>query len=351
MELAEERLASGGTVETAALRRCRKALGQVFLHPGRKFGRGFGVEGDEFLEPLFCGEATRALEDTANGAGDFGTLIQTREVSLGVLLEVELATLPGDGAKDGLTSSGHAGVIVADDERDPAQATLDEALEEGTPMDFGLTEGDADAQDDPLACGGDAQGDEDGAVAELAVMADFFVPGIEDQIGELTQRAVAPFLEFGVQEFGAVADLGGADGGAAEFLDDGGDFAGGDVLDIHFGHGESEGLLGAETLFEGAGIEGGSAADLRHAEGDGTDAAGEGFGFVAVGVTLAGGGALVGLGLEDVLPFDAHGLVNEEAEAFGEAVVALLGEKLQDVTQEFRIGVVGHVWFGVGRVC
>ena len=36
------------------------------------------------------------------GAGDFGALIQTRDVSLSVLLEVELAALPGDGSKDGL---------------------------------------------------------------------------------------------------------------------------------------------------------------------------------------------------------------------------------------------------------
>ena len=96
-------------------------------------------------------------------------------------------------------------------------------------MHFGLTEGDAHAQDDPLACGGDAQGDEDGAVAELAVVADFFLAGVEHQIGTRSQGPVAPLLEFGVQEFGAVADLGGTDGGAAEFLDDGGDFAGGDT--------------------------------------------------------------------------------------------------------------------------
>ena len=51
------------------------------------------------------------------------------------------------------------------------------------------------------------------------------------------------------------------------------------------------------------------------------------------------------------MAFDAHGFVDEEAQAFGEAVMALLGEELKDVVQEFRIGVVGHVWFGVGCVC
>jgi hypothetical protein len=43
------------------------------------------------------------------------------------------------------------------------------------------------------------------------------------------------------------------------------------------------------------------------------------------------------------MPFVAHGLVDEDAEAFGEAVVALLSQELQDVVQEIRIGVVGHV--------
>ena len=33
------------------------------------------------------------------------------------------------------------------------------------------------------------------------------------------------------------------------------------------------------------------------------------------------------------MAFDAHGFVDEEAQAFGEAVMALLGEELKDVVQ------------------
>ena len=51
------------------------------------------------------------------------------------------------------------------------------------------------------------------------------------------------------------------------------------------------------------------------------------------------------------MAFDAHGFVDEDAEAFGEAGVALLCQELQDIVQEFRISAVGHVWFGVGCVC
>ena len=168
-------------------------LRQIYLQPGRQFGSGFGVVGAELLELLFGGGATGAVEDVADGPGDLGALLQARDVSLGVLLEVELAALLGDGAKDGLTRGGHAGMIVADDVGDAAQAALQEALEEGPPMHFGLTEGDTHTEDDALACGGDAQGDEDGAVAELAVVADFFIAGVEHQIGTRSQGPVAPF--------------------------------------------------------------------------------------------------------------------------------------------------------------
>ena len=164
-----------------------------------EFGRAFGVVSDDFLEPLFGRVRAGAFEDAADGAGDFGALIQAGHISLGVLLEVELAALPGDGAKDGLARGRHAGMIVADDEGDAAQTALDEALEEGAPMHFGFAQGDAHAEDGRVAFGRDAQGDEDGTVAQLAVVADFFVAGIEHQIGTGGQRPVAPLLEFGVE--------------------------------------------------------------------------------------------------------------------------------------------------------
>jgi len=43
------------------------------------------------------------------------------------------------------------------------------------------------------------------------------------------------------------------------------------------------------------------------------------------------------------MTFDAHGFVDEEAQAFGKAGVVLVSQELQDVVQEFRIGVVSHV--------
>ncbi len=184
-----------------------EALRQVFLQPGGELGCALGKMRDDSFEPLLGRRTGGAFKNAADGTGHFGPLIQTRDVSLSVLLEVELAALPGDGTKDGFAGGSHAGVIVADNERDAVEAALDEALEGGAPMRFGFTEGDAHAEDDALACGSDAQRDEDGTVAEVTVVADFFVAGVEPQIGTSSQRTVPPFVEFGVEAFGAVAGV------------------------------------------------------------------------------------------------------------------------------------------------
>ena len=216
---------------------------QVFFQPRSELWSGGSKQVDDFLEALLSGWEAGAKEDAADGASNIGALVDPWDVRLCVLLEVELASLPRDSPEDRFARRGHTRVVVADDEGDATEAALDETLEEGAPVRLGFAEGDTDAQNGAMAGGGDTQREKDGTVAQLAVVADLFVAGIEDKIGALAQRAVAPFLEFCVEKFGAITDLGGADGGAAEFLDDDGDFASGDALDIHFSEGELECLF------------------------------------------------------------------------------------------------------------
>src|ERR1035438_7159005 len=215
-------------------------------------------------------------------------------------------------------------------------------------MGFGFTESNADAQDGAFALGVNAQGDEDGAIQELAPVADLFVAGIEHQVGKGLQRAGAPGLELSIELGGALTHPASPDGGAAELLDDGGDFAGGDALDIHFGQGQLEGLLAPHPFFQGAGIEFQAAPDLRDLELDGADTGVEGFGFEAIGMASAGFGAFVGLGLESLGAFLAHGFVDQQADAGGQAAAgALLSQELQNGVQEFRIGSVGRHGFAL----
>ena len=111
--------------------------------------------------------------------GHGGALIQTGDVSLGILLEVERPALPRHGREDGRTGGRQALVLVADDELRGVSAALLPAGEEGAPMDFRFAQGDADSEDGAFAIGPDAQGNQDGTVEDLAALADFFVAGIQ----------------------------------------------------------------------------------------------------------------------------------------------------------------------------
>ena len=103
-------------------------------------------------------------------------------------------------------------------------------------------------------------------------------------------------------------------------FDDGGDVAGGDALNVRLGQGNFEGLLAADALVEGGGIELQATADLRDIQGDAPHASGEGLVLVAVGVAEAGLRTLVGFGSQGGRALANHGLVDEEADAFGEAI-------------------------------
>ena len=226
------------------------------------------------------------------------------------------------------------------------ESALNQTLKKGAPVDFRLAEGDADAEERAFAVGADAQRHQHGAVAQLAVLADLFVAGIEDEIGKGAERAFAPFFQSGVEEFGPIADVGGTDGRAAQFLDEGGHLAGGNALDIPFGAGEFEGLFGADPFLQRGGIEGHVAADLRDVEGAGAAAGGEGFIFETVGLALTVFGAFVRPGLERVGAFAAQGFIDEAADALAQLGDAVFGEVLQDGVQAIRIGGVGQgmVW-------
>ncbi len=65
----------------------------------------------------------------------------------------------------------------------------------------------------------------------------------------------------------------------------------------------------------------------------------QGLGFEAVGVALAGVGASVGLSLERVGAFLAHGFIDKQTDAFGEAARAFFIEELKNSIQEFRIAL------------
>ncbi len=239
-------------------------------------------------------------------------------------------------------------MVVADEELDAGEAAELQAGEERAPVDLGLAEGDADAENRALAPASDAHGDEDGAIDDVAAVADFFVPRVDKDVGSGAERAGAPQGKLGVQFGGAVADLSGADRRAAELLDDGGDLAGGNALNVHLGEGQLEGLFAADALVEGRRVELETAADLGDVEVDGADAGGEGLVLEAVGIAKARVGTLVGFGAKGGGTLAQHRLVDEEADALGKSTGTLFGEQLHNGGEQVRVLRVGHGWIGVG---
>ena len=155
---AQAALVGGGQLEDG------KALRKVFLHPSGKLWGGGGISGDDFLKPGLGVGAIRGEEDAADVGGDLGAQIEAWDMGLGILLEVELAALPEHGGEDGAAGGGEAGMVVANEELEAAEAALLEALEKVAPVDLGFAEGDASTEDLALAIGADAEGDEHGAV-------------------------------------------------------------------------------------------------------------------------------------------------------------------------------------------
>ena len=92
--------------------------------PEGEFWGGGGVGDEEYRQSALGTWAVRAVEDAADVGGNLGNHLQAGDVGLGALLEVELAALPWHGGKDGAACGGEAGVVVADEELEGAQAAL-----------------------------------------------------------------------------------------------------------------------------------------------------------------------------------------------------------------------------------
>jgi hypothetical protein len=124
-------------------------------------------------------------------------------------------------------------------------------------MYFCLRQRHRHTQHPPVATGGDAHGDQDGAVHHLPSFSYAFVAGIEQQVGCFLQRAMTPGIKPLIELLRAAADLRGrdADLGANQLLQDFDNFAGGNPLDIHLGQRQVHRLLVSATALQGAGVE------------------------------------------------------------------------------------------------
>ena len=112
-----------------------------------------------------------------------------RHEVLGVAREMDPAALPG-GAQQLLVDRPHEpAVIVADDQPDAAQATLDEAADEGRPGGaLVVARRELEAQHAPLAAGGHARRDQRRHGDHAARLAHLDVRRVEPQVRDTPDR-------------------------------------------------------------------------------------------------------------------------------------------------------------------
>ena len=78
-----------------------ESLGDGFFHPATELGSTLLILLDEGFKSGFCVLASVSIEDRAYVSGDRFAHIEFWHISLCILLEVELASLPGRGIEDG----------------------------------------------------------------------------------------------------------------------------------------------------------------------------------------------------------------------------------------------------------
>src|SRR5512144_2042708 len=102
--------------------------------------------------------------------------------------EVELAALPDGTRQDGAAGGLQPSMVVTDDEADAAHAAVDQVVEEGSPVDFGFRRIAGDAEHAPSPVRSDADGGEQGGIADHAAVAQLLVAGVEQEIVDVAQR-------------------------------------------------------------------------------------------------------------------------------------------------------------------
>jgi len=129
-------------------------------------------------------------------------------------------------------------MIVAGDEAHAPQAARHETVEEAAPVNLSFREGDREARNAAPAVLADPDSRENGNVADDPVDPGLLVSGVEEEIGERSERAVAPGLQFLVHERGGPADLRRRQAFHPELCHDFLDIPRGHSSNVHLGNGQ-----------------------------------------------------------------------------------------------------------------
>ena len=218
---------------------------QVLFGPLGEFGRFFSPDFDRLLQQTLGLGLVGGVEDGPDTLSDGFTLVNPGDIGLGIQLQMELAALPGDAGKDGSAGRLQAGMVVGDDQLDSVQAAPNQAFHEGAPVNFGLRQGDRNAEHPALAVSGDANGNQHGTIDQASAFAHPFIAGVEENIRRFTKGTLPPGGKSNIKSLSSAADLGGRNRyiRTNQSLKDSDDFPRGHALNIHFRKSNIEWLM------------------------------------------------------------------------------------------------------------
>jgi len=72
-------------------------------------------------------------------------------------------------------------MVIAGDQLHPTEASLPQALQKGTPVNFMLAQRHGNAQDLTFACRIDAHRHQNGQIADLSIFPDLLIIGIQEE--------------------------------------------------------------------------------------------------------------------------------------------------------------------------
>ncbi len=314
----------GGKVEY------RQAFRDISFEPRCELlGHRFVFRHHQAQQPIGLGAIGSIKHGPQIGAG-LGLRHVWRQMREEVLGQVKLAALPLHTRQPRLQSRPQAGVIVAGHQLHAVQAARLQTRQELAPMDFRLRKRHARSQNRAMSVRRDAQGDQQRTRHHGPAHADFFIARVQEQVGDFSQRTLAPLAQLVVQRFHRATDLHAGNFAAAELLHHGGHLPRRDALQIHLGDRQLQRAFAARAAFQGRGIKC-HAARLGHGQFQAPHARVHRLGLEPVGVTAALVGALIWLGAKHLAALQLHCFVQKHLHCLSHSCEAMLGQELQDL--------------------
>ena len=185
----------------------RQAFRNNLLRLGREPRLFLRILCDEPVQQPLGLLVRRGVEDGADVRRDLSLEARLRDLGLGVLLEMQLTSLPLHAREHGLARCGQSDMCVADDQLHAVDASLDEIAEDVPPVDLGLVERGVDCDDAPMPVFADTRNDEGRQIHGGTVDTHLLIGRVDEEDLDASEPAFAPFAELLVQRLRRVRDL------------------------------------------------------------------------------------------------------------------------------------------------